>query len=87
MIGRTASLYFGVSVGGGSQLILPPQGGDPISVIVQASVGLGLPVISTIEGGIQRVDTAALSVPHSGTDSGEWSVNVLWQTIQGTSGA
>ncbi|MFA8440279.1 YiiX/YebB-like N1pC/P60 family cysteine hydrolase [Yoonia sp.] len=61
VVGGSMSIDAGASVGGGMRAVLPPGGGDPIGVILQGTVGLGLPIISTIEGGLQETTTTPLS--------------------------
>ena len=62
VIGGTVSADLGVSVGGGAQYVMTPDRQHNIGYIVQGSVGLGLPIISTAEGGLQQVETVAFGM-------------------------
>lgn len=66
VIGTTVSADLGVSVGAGAQYVMTPDGQHKIGYIVQGSVGVGLPGVSTVEGGLQRVETVAFGMSANG---------------------
>jgi cell wall-associated NlpC family hydrolase len=65
VVGGSVSFDAGISIGGGARAVMPPGGGDPIGIIIQGTVGLGLPLISTFEGGLQEVTTIPFSAAQS----------------------